>query len=518
MEMTDAFEKIQVAAEELRHLIAECEETVSTSFQRHMDEVNNNALTCENKKREALETAEQEKKGVAMLLKEDLDFLKEIDEKVQKVDEQFQEKYNAFAQKRLKGYERETLQKVRSNYEAEMERLKEKRQEAKACMEKKMAEETNAMKTEVERQIKDLETACAAKRSALDAQLKDSLAKCLEKMEEWVQSKNPQEMERTVKELRAREASSEEARFGEDIPDHVTLGQMVVDLEMREPVSVDDTIRQMAIDIRQEIAGKLETELYFLTSPFLKNRILFPYAVSLREGLVNHVITYDTTNAENRQAALNYLNAIEAMLYMRVECGMMKTTMIDPMDSAWNFASFASLGNVRPELISEEIATTEAEIVKHVNALEAEIKLVNTNYLSENNCKNIMEYNERQNRERRPLHFVFIADFPHGFQEETLQNLKRIVKNGPRCGIYTFLVAKASEVHGAGGVVEEILEYATEIAFPSPEYCVLKAEKEAFPMIPIRKPEETVWNAVKQAIGDRLEENKGSMGEASEVE
>lgn len=72
--------------------------------------------------------------------------------------------------------------------------------------------------------------------------------------------------------------------------------------------------------------------------------------------------------------------------------------------------------------------------------------------------QDLTDYNRRSGA-FEAYHFLFIADFPTGFNRDHVEKLARIIQNGAKTGIYTFLIYDGRRaIDGRSGVRDEIAE------------------------------------------------------------
>jgi len=75
----------------------------------------------------------------------------------------------------------------------------------------------------------------------------------------------------------------------------------------------------------------------------------------------------------------------------------------------------------------------------------------------------IREYNSSAQEVAEPFRFLVIFDFPDNFSETAFRRLTSILRNGPRCGVYTFLTVDAAEALPYGVSLDEIEALSTVI-------------------------------------------------------
>lgn len=172
------------------------------------------------------------------------------------------------------------------------------------------------------------------------------------------------------------------------------------------------------------------------------SELLFPYGISFADSRINKLITYDISN---RAAAIEFIRSIEMRLFMSIPCGKLRVTMIDPIDSGSNFSMFSCLGDYDERIISSRIWYEPKRIKERLSLLIAQIAHVNQDCLR-NEYEDIIAYNEFVGKNAEPLQALFVADFPRQFDLESCEMLEKIVSSGPRCGIYTYIIASNQDL------------------------------------------------------------------------
>lgn len=513
-----AYARLREVSNGMHDTIVACDEKLSETLKQFDDDVTMTTEECAKRKQEAATAAEGKRTEISNLHAGDADFISLMDQKVAEIKDIFYMKWNALNSKKLSKHERDALKKIderNQNYAKQLEKHRKEMLDARDALK---AAQMDQVAQELSDEIKGIENAYQNNMNALNQRFDEKLQEYADFVSKWVTDVQPQELKKMYEMVKADQPVIANFQYSMNMPEYIQLGQLSQLYRMDKTNSCKECAAEKSDAFLSGIAKKLDNDFSFARTR-MDNEYQFPYAVSLKDNAFNHIITYDAGNPENRRAALDYLNAIEALLFMKIENSMIRVSMIDPLDSARNFATFASLGDMVESTISGGIATSEMEISDRISALETEIKHINTNYLS-GGLQSIMEYNEKQDRNRKALHFLFIADFPRGFDNYALDNLERVVLNGPRCGIFTFIVANKADVHdlnstmnsmlnsAANSTVENIANHMTEICFTKPLFGILNSRGKGFNYVvfPIKKPEESDWQTIKERINKGIKE------------
>ena len=182
-----------------------------------------------------------------------------------------------------------------------------------------------------------------------------------------------------------------------------------------------------------------ETYAYALADDQGKCVLRLPLGRAFSSNRFNKLILHDDVS---RDSALEYMRALEMRLFMSIPCGKLRTTMIDPIDSSSNFSMFAPLGDDDERIISTRIWCDKKSIKEQLGLLIGQIEHVHQDCLR-NEFTDIVEYNKYVGKNAEPFQVLFVADFPQHFDQEAEEMLEKIVRSGPKCGIFTFIVSRS---------------------------------------------------------------------------
>ncbi len=124
--------------------------------------------------------------------------------------------------------------------------------------------------------------------------------------------------------------------------------------------------------------------------------------------------------------------------------GKARFTFIDPVGLGQNVADFMSLGDYDDRLINGKAWTEPQHIEQQLTELTEHMETVIQKYLR-THFATIQEYNAQAHEVAEPFRFLVIFDFPVSFSEAAARRLVSIVRNGPRCGVYAFVVRDTSK-------------------------------------------------------------------------
>lgn len=118
---------------------------------------------------------------------------------------------------------------------------------------------------------------------------------------------------------------------------------------------------------------------------------------------------------------------------------MLVFSIVDPENRGNSIAPFFDAKKKLPELFGEKINITREDITAKISSLNQNVEEILQEKLG-TEYNNIYEYAERSANYEVVPELLVLYDFPKGFDEQSLAGLRNILRNGSRCGIYTFIV------------------------------------------------------------------------------
>jgi hypothetical protein len=144
------------------------------------------------------------------------------------------------------------------------------------------------------------------------------------------------------------------------------------------------------------------------------------------------IFSSDVESRKNALAAIQYL-AFQAMVSFPVRS--LKGILIDPVSMGNNFP-FKK--DVNSAIFGDSIFTRSDDVKEQLRGLTEHIEQVIQNYLG-TNYESIEEYNEAAQSVAEAYRYLFVADFPSGFDRNSWEDLKSILLNGSKAGVYVVL-------------------------------------------------------------------------------
>lgn len=193
-------------------------------------------------------------------------------------------------------------------------------------------------------------------------------------------------------------------------------------------------------------------------APHSEFAVSIPALVPFTDG---RCLLFDASRESKATAANGMLSVILRVL-ASAPPGKARFTLIDPVGLGQNVADFMHLGDLNKELISGKAWSEPQHIEQQLALLTEHIEMVIQTCLR-NEFTDIREYNHARREVSQAFRFLVVNDFPANFTESAARRLVSIVKNGPRCGVYTFIVRDEEKKLPYGFEMSDITQAATRI-------------------------------------------------------
>lgn len=144
---------------------------------------------------------------------------------------------------------------------------------------------------------------------------------------------------------------------------------------------------------------------------------------------------------KQRAAAVKQVGGLAMRLFALTPPGKMKITFADPVTLGESFAVFARLADLDcgdGSVIHGKIWTSAAEIERRLAAVADHIADVTQRCL-QGRYQNLKEYNQDAWDHPEGYQVLILMDYPAGMTEQALRTLDRIVRSGPKCGVFTVI-------------------------------------------------------------------------------
>lgn len=166
----------------------------------------------------------------------------------------------------------------------------------------------------------------------------------------------------------------------------------------------------------------------------VEGAIRLPIMMSTRNAPV-WMITNDNSNSTAVQA---FTHSIMYGLLSSCPVEKLTYTIVDPENRGNSIAPFFDAKKKLPELFGEKIYISKDEVAAKVSKLNEKIENILQDRLG-NQYDNIFDYAKNTPDYDLNVELIMLYDFPRGFDERTLAELRNVLRNGSKCGIYTVI-------------------------------------------------------------------------------
>lgn len=162
--------------------------------------------------------------------------------------------------------------------------------------------------------------------------------------------------------------------------------------------------------------------------------IRFPVILSIKDAPV-WLIKSDNANPTKVQA---FTHAI--MFGMMTTCPVARLTytVVDPENRGNSIAPFFDAKKKLPELFGERIFINKEDIAAKISRLNEKIENILQDKLGTQH-DTVFDYAKANPDYQVNAELLVLYDFPRGFDERTLAELRNVLRNGSRCGIYALI-------------------------------------------------------------------------------
>lgn len=148
--------------------------------------------------------------------------------------------------------------------------------------------------------------------------------------------------------------------------------------------------------------------------------------------------------------------------------GALRFSVIDPENHGTSISPYFTAKKQVPQLFPEDIYIQREEISFKIKSLNRKIQEIQQNILG-NQYETIAEYAKDKNPQELSLEFLAIFDFPRGFDNQTLVDLRNILRHGQACGIYTIMTYQAQDYSNVTQETQKLLQNIIDLSTPLQE-------------------------------------------------
>jgi DNA segregation ATPase FtsK/SpoIIIE, S-DNA-T family len=141
-----------------------------------------------------------------------------------------------------------------------------------------------------------------------------------------------------------------------------------------------------------------------------------------------------SNDAQSRQAAVKAIESMALRLVSTFPVRKLQGVFIDPVGMGNSFP-FKSLPKY---IVGQQTYTRSDDVREQLHKLTVHIEQIIQNYLSRN-FQTIEEYNAVKSSVEEAYRYLFVADFPTNFDNTSWEDLKSLLINGAKAGVYVLL-------------------------------------------------------------------------------
>lgn len=213
-----------------------------------------------------------------------------------------------------------------------------------------------------------------------------------------------------------------------------------------------------------------------------------------KEGAIRLPVVLSTADApawliqsdgSNTTAVQGFIHAAMFGLLSSVPVSRLVYSVVDPENRGNSISPFFDAKKKLPELFGEKIYISHEDIAAKITKLNDKIEGILQNRLG-NQYESVFAYAKENPDYLLEAEMLLLFDFPKGFDGRTLAELRNILRNGRRCGIFT-LIACSSDIgdersNDYAKSVEAIRELSTGIAQQDKSFSLRGLPLSWFPM------------------------------------
>ncbi|MCL2647528.1 MAG: FtsK/SpoIIIE domain-containing protein, partial [Phycisphaerales bacterium] len=208
-----------------------------------------------------------------------------------------------------------------------------------------------------------------------------------------------------------------------------------------------------------------------------------------------------------RAASINLAQMVMARLLTQMPAGRVKFTLFDPVGLGQSFAGFMHLADHDESLVGSRIWTESEHMEQRLSDLTEHMETVIQKYLR-NEYATIDQYNAQAGELAEPIRFLVVADFPTGFEQESLRRLASIATTGPRCGVYTIILRDTRTPLPPNSRMEEVIARSVHLLHKNGTFTWNDAVLKRFPLHIDPPAGEKILTALMDKVGKAAKEAK----------
>ncbi|MDW7651687.1 MAG: FtsK/SpoIIIE domain-containing protein [Bacillota bacterium] len=208
------------------------------------------------------------------------------------------------------------------------------------------------------------------------------------------------------------------------------------------------------------------------------------------------------------KAKARAVGAVQSMalrLLATIPPGKVKFLFIDPVGLGQNVAHFIPLADYEESLVTGRAWSEQRHIEQRLTDITEHMETVIQKYLR-NEFATIEDYNARAGETAEPYRVVVVMDFPVNFSETAAHRLQSIAQNGPRCGVYTFIVMDTEKKLPYGSNLNDLERVCEVITWEGGRFIWQDDLYRSCDLELDRMPSDVLVNRIVHTVGEQAKE------------
>ena len=186
---------------------------------------------------------------------------------------------------------------------------------------------------------------------------------------------------------------------------------------------------------------------FFVQSQIVASLIKDKCSPLMTDGEIRFPIMMSTTDApvwlikgdnSNVTAVQDFAHSVMYGLLSSCPVARLSYRVVDPENRGNSIFPFFDAKKKLPELFSEKICISKDDVTSELSRINGKIENILQDKLG-NQYDNIFDYASNNEEYTVSAEMLLLFDFPKGFDERALSELRNIIRNGSKCGIYVLI-------------------------------------------------------------------------------
>ncbi len=204
-----------------------------------------------------------------------------------------------------------------------------------------------------------------------------------------------------------------------------------------------------------------------------------------------------------RKLAVEAMQSAVLRLLATIPPGKLRLLFIDPVGLGQNAAPFLPLADHYDVLVTGKAWSEAHHIEQRLSDVTEHLENVIQKYLR-TEFATIDDYNKKAGETAEAYRVVVVFDFPTNFTESAARRLISIAENGPRCGVYTFIIADPSKQMPYGVEAKDIKRALTNVEIEGSVgiFCPNDDLLKQWQLEPERLPSAEIASKIMKGVGE----------------